>query len=380
MQVVFPVRRKLRVIDGKFFVLSLMTAVVFVSLPAHLSGGTQFVSKNQDMLLKDGWVYYQNVNRNVSYEITAATVYKVRQDGSQKSRIFDLKHDIKETDYTYNFEIFDISEDWLFFTKTVADADGSRSSNGGAMFKFNLITKNYIQLNKQNGHDPVMYKDFVWYMVDQYDKNMFIGSSLFKVNINTSEEIKLNDTVFKSNGRDRIGFAIYDDAIYVSETRYENGESVSYTYQLNLDGNLVRTYEDMDFIYSIIDEIIYYEIRSGQIYRVKTDGTEKNNISGNTLRKINPVVIDRVLYFSTSTGYLETKQDGIQNATREIFGNIFSINLADGTVKSLYSQEPVRLVSVLNDTIYFKRYNEASKSTSLHQMNLEGEDVKHRAF
>ena len=220
---------------------------------AEYQENTEHLFDNFELLsVVDNYVYYINDNLNLS---------RTKTNGKDTEIIRD---DIEVSD-------FQIYEGYIYINNT-----------DNEMIKINLKDfEDKQDLENVNANEFQVEKDYIYY-IDKADK-------LVRTNLSGEEETVVVDKDVKSFN------VVKNDIYYFSdyETNAEEGEAGSANkyaiYRLNTKKNETSKIVETEVAFSninIVGDYIYYEDRIqdnyyyNTLYRVKTDGTEKEDLSG----------------------------------------------------------------------------------------------------
>jgi len=181
-----------------------------------------------------------------------------------------------------------------------------------------------------------------------YFSNKYDNGTLYSINIDGSEELKLNDDWTPQ-------FCVSGDQIY-----YENGSDGSKLYAIATDGNDRRKLSDnklVSIFWSVYEGRIYFSNHddADSLYSIKVDGSDRIKLSSDSSCYMD-VHGDRIYYYKSSgnKGIYSMKTDGSEK-----------IKLSD--------DEPFRIV-VAGDWIYYPNTKDSYK---LYAMRTDGSD-KHK--
>ncbi|MFL0195399.1 cell wall-binding repeat-containing protein [Clostridium sp. WILCCON 0269] len=217
--------------------------------------GRLFKSKEDGSLvtkLLDSQEYHIDSNINVVgdwvYCNLNNSIYKIKTDGSSKSKVADGSI-LTVKDNTIYFGQKSDKDDLIYLCK--ANTDG--------LEKTTLTT-----LNEKSSINIV--GDWVYY-IDNSDNN-----EIYKMKLDGSSKMKVRDEAVTQ-------IIVDKDYIYYS--------TLSGIYRINTDNSdpvcIVNSY-DIDGSFNIADNWIYYPLKDGGLYKVETDGTSNVKIAdANTL-------------------------------------------------------------------------------------------------
>ncbi|MGE7767541.1 DUF5050 domain-containing protein [Peribacillus sp. NPDC096540] len=200
----------------------------------------------KEKLVEGAW-YVQVVDEQVYYyDVIKNGLYKMNLDGKDKVHIYSPKAEV-----TMNFVV---DHEQIYFYKPIDENgyDGklySMSLNGDNLKKLNDTLSN-LQIIAGEDEESLYYTDE--------------EESLFKVDKKNGKEIKISDQKFSS-------MFVDENWIY-----YLNAGEHYHLYKIkkNGDQNTLLLEKEMSEI-NILENWIYYQYDEfGDIYRIKTDGTE----------------------------------------------------------------------------------------------------------
>ena len=216
------------------------------------AGETEYLLENYDLMtVVDDYVYYINENLNLS---------RIKTNGKDREVI---KDDIEVSD----FQVYD---GYIYINNT-----------DNEFIKINLKDfEDRVVLTNINANDFQVDDDYIYY-IDKSDK-------LVRTNLNGEEETVIVDKVVKSFN------VVKNDIYYFSDYEGDNeegeaGVANSYAiFRLDTKKNETSKIVETEVAYSnisVVGDYIYYEDKFeddyyySTIYKIKTDGTEKEDLS-----------------------------------------------------------------------------------------------------
>ncbi len=217
-----------------------------------------------------------------------------------------------------------------------------------------------------------------------YFSNNYDNGTLYSINIDGSEELKLNDDWTP-------WFCVSGDQIY-----YENGSDDSKLYAIATDGNDRRKLSDdkLVSIFSVYEGRIYYSNHddADSLYSIKADGSDRKKLSSDSPLYMN-VHGDRIYYYESSgnKGIFSMKTDGnekIKLSDDEPFGivtagdwiyypntkdsyKLYAMR-TDGSDRHKVSDDYAPNMSVVNDRIYYQKGDD----WRIFSVKIDGSDRK----
>ncbi len=244
------------------------------------------------------------------YYSLGGAIYKCNEDGTNVEQIHQLSED-KEYQST-----FTIVNDWIYFYQE--DGDDT------FLCKIKTNGKSFTKISEV----------FASFGIRAYNKYLYLGNE-YKMKIGGNELTRLDDNFIMHNDCTNI----VDNKIYYIDTKYGDMGSDYGIYVMDLDnGDIVRISDEAPE-YMIVDgEWIYYSHKysrgSNRLDKMKTDGSEEQQVDGYNIKHINTVG-DWIIGYMTmerTEGIYAVKKDGsenkllIENENYELeFGGIYII-------------------------------------------------------
>jgi hypothetical protein len=299
------------VIAGVVLFFALLAAV-FLFRPARVYGNTSGNLANGGFVAEsDGWVYY-----NGSIDYSNNGIYKMRSDGSEKTKLIDGLHAqeinvadgwiyfigdkglykmrtdgiglSKLTDMTLFKDLY-LEEGWLYYcdssdgfyiVKIRTDGTERTQLTGGALFitvadgwiyykntdddlslyKIRADGTDKTKLSGRQTYNIIVSGDYVYFLTTGENYHCY----LYRIRTDGTGEIKLTDNLYDS-------FNVYNGWIY-----YRNIDDHS-LHKMRTEGTGdVKLSDGVNAYLYIADDWIYYY--NDGFCRIKTDGTEKQRV------------------------------------------------------------------------------------------------------
>lgn len=278
------------------FILCYLLVVPFFPLQIVKAADTKSaIINNGSALVKEGdWLYY--INRN--YKTQKSAIYKIKTDGTQNKKISDI-----------NGEDFTIDGDWIYFKYGNYNTyrikkDGTKLQN--------------LKINSDN-------LSFVGEWIYYFNNNNY---SLYKVKKDGTKQTQILKGIK--------GVNVVGNYIYFS--KYNPAKDSINDYRANLDGgktvNLDAKANDDFSIYKITNNFVYF-MRSGELFRMKPDGSGVIKVgSGQQVYSISVINDDWIYDYrtqefkkvGTSTVIKET---GVSTFSTQVIGNYIQYPKSD---------------------------------------------------
>ncbi|MDR2434422.1 MAG: hypothetical protein LBD47_07620 [Treponema sp.] len=220
----------------------------------------------------------------------------------------------------------------------------------------------------------MLYKGNIYYTSARDNDGEYLGNSLHRIDIDGRNNIRLNENLYEL-------FTIFEDNIYaLTRDQIIINQKAE---KLDLNGRKSDDFNGLSFsrAFSIFTggrKIYLYQVDG--IGSLSLDGAGFVRLSGNTAPKTNPAFIDRKIVWSTRKWRIARANSPPVPGMGDFYGNIEYLDLSDNSIKVLYDEAPAHLERVINDVIYFLRFNEQSSSVDPYQMNGDGSNIKKRPF
>lgn len=260
------------------------------------------------------WIYYSDDKDKF---------YKVKTDGSQKTKISD-----------YSAHNINVVNDWIYCSLYNYD---DKYSNLG-LYKIKTDGSEKIKLSDDNINCINIIGDSIYY-INQSDYY-----KPYKMGIDGGNRWRLNDFPMKCLN-------------VIGSRAYFQNDMNGKLYSMNIDGSDVQKIVD-DSSYNlnlnVADGWIFYEAEGGLhgLYKIKTDGTGRQKLD------------------SSQISYINVKDDWIYYGIYK--GGIYKIKI-DGTGKQKLSDDDQSGIYIIGDLIFYeKRENNTFKSLGIFKMNFDG--------
>jgi len=233
-----------------------------------------------DFKVADGWICFHGIfNNDYSTgdrddEYAYYCLYKMRLDGNEFTKI-PLEHQgkfeiVNDSIYYMGREDCHTEAGWSRPKYSVCkmNLDGSGQTELTPDFSANYVTRWY-----DNGIGPVSFQisdGFIYYFVEKYSdaSQQCEGADVYRMTMDGSQ----NKKIFELNGD-----AAYNDAIVWGDwLYYKNDSDDNKLYKIKIDGsdNIKLNDDYTDYINVAGDWIYYSNLDDGnQTYRIRTDGT-----------------------------------------------------------------------------------------------------------
>ncbi len=223
--------------------------------------------------------------------------------------------------------------------------------------------------NLNNGGFYASYGDWIYFNDFSSDGKMF------KKKIDSSEIIKVNDDLYVQDIN-----VTHDKLVYTSKSRLTS---------VNMDGTDKRILDTSAFHVSVVGDWIYYTkgaIQSGNIYRMKIDGSAKQMISDHSVSTL--AVTENGIYYTIDFSKLMRMDLDGSNKKKLLTGSVtdvvahdnrlyfnynkqlYAMNL-DGTQLTKISDHDARCMNIAGDWIYYSNHSDYSKK--LYRVDVNGQ-------
>ncbi len=215
------------------------------------------------------WIYYSNNNNY-------GKIYKIRTDGTERTKI---------TDDSASY--ISVVGDWIYYRNNDDD------------FKLYMIRTDgseRIRLNDESSSFINVVDDWIYYT----------SGEIYKIRTDGTERTQVNN-------EDSIYINVVGDWIYyVKNTYFLRGE----IYKIRKDGTeLTKVIDDNQASrINVVNNWIYYT-SEGKLHKVRTNGTEKKQLSDDISESIN--VVGNWIYYFNSNNYTYNKI-GIGGSSQQI--------------------------------------------------------------
>ncbi|WP_180994167.1 DUF5050 domain-containing protein [Bacillus sp. Marseille-P3661] len=221
----------------------------------------------------DGWVYYRSGWDN-------GNIFKIRIDGTEKTQI----NNDSSTSILVRGE-------WIFY---------ANQSDGAKLYKIRADGTERTKLNEDQSSSINLIGEWIYY------QNITDQQKPYRVRIDGTERTKLNDTSVYS-------MLIHDNWIY-----FRNPADETRIYRMSFDGsNKMRLSNDSASNLNISNGWIYYttvDIPGGDLYKMRVDGTEKTFLNEEFVTNI--IIFDDWIYYTRIEKMIyRIRTDGTQKQT-----------------------------------------------------------------
>lgn len=295
----------------------------------------------QEAKISGEWIYYINLDNSAPFRI-----WKARLDGSDKTL---LTGDYYTNDIT-------VLDDWIYFINT---SYGTRK-----LYRVRIDGSNLTLLSENEIETYKIYNGCI-YSNSSLEQTGYI----YKMNLDGSNKVKLDE------GETNISKFMVGDWIYYTKSMNDN-EGI---YKIKADGSSctkLGSRSDKNWHYSIAaikDDWIYYSNRysvindssknKNELYKIKTDGTNKTNLNINDFENYYGRSIisgDWMYYTNFKDSYC-----------------LYGVKL-DGTGETKLSDEKVNWFTVDKDRIYY--WDSNNNKNGIFSANLDGTDKIKKQF
>jgi serine/threonine protein kinase len=176
-----------------------------------------------------------------------------------------------------------------------------------------------------------------------YHRKNDLQGALYKTNINSGEQIKLNDD-------DSWNINVMGDWLY-----YSNSAEKWNVYKMLIDGSdRTRVNSDDSGNLNVVGNWVYYrnDDEEGSIYKIRTDGTERTRLNNEQSYYLN--VVDGWIYF-------QNRSDG---------GSLYKIRV-DGTERTKLNNDDSWHLNVVDGWVY---YCAANEGWQIFKVRLDGSE------
>ncbi len=220
----------------------------------------------------------------------------------------------------------------------------TRGNNVGNIVNFGLVA--------QQG-------DWVYYAInniDGYSQEDTSKYGLYKMNINTNQP----QQIFQTAEHYILGINVVGDWVF-----FYGFDGSTSAYKIRTDGTeLIKIYEEEMLFLTVIDDWIYYSNSDDnhRLYKIRTDGTDRTKLNNQKSYSLN-VVGDWIYYNDINAP--EIMQTIVET------GNLFKVRI-DGSEKTqLTEDESAWFINVVDDWIY---YSNADDNHRLYKIRTDGTD------
>ncbi|MEY2195636.1 DUF5050 domain-containing protein [Neobacillus sp. BF23-41] len=221
----------------------------------------------------NGWVYYRNGRDN-------GKIYKIKIDSTERTKLTDDS----STDIM-------VAGNWIYY---------ANQSDGAKLYKLNVDGTGRIKLNEDQSSAINLIGNWIYY------QNVSDGQKPYKVKIDGSKKTKLNDT--SAYNIQINGYWIY----------FRNPADENRIYKMTLDGsNKIKLSDVPTSTFNVSNGWIYYttvDVPGGDLYKMKLDGTGKTFLNEHFVTNTN-IFDDWIYYTRTEKMVYRIKTDGTQKQT-----------------------------------------------------------------
>ncbi|MFE8701516.1 DUF5050 domain-containing protein [Cytobacillus sp. FJAT-54145] len=221
----------------------------------------------------NGWVYFRSGWNN-------GRIFKIRTDGTELTQIND--------DSSTNILV---RGDWVYYVN---------QSDGAKIYKIRVNGTERTKLNEDQSSTINLIGNYIYY------QNVSNQQKPYRVNIDGTERTKLNDTGVYS-------MLIQGDWIY-----FRNPADESRIYRMKIDGSSIMRLSDVPASnLNVSNGWIYYttvSVPGGDLYKMRLDGSEKTYLNEEFVTNI-IIFEDWIYYTRTEKMIYRIKTDGTQKQT-----------------------------------------------------------------
>lgn len=261
------------------------------------------------------WIYYRNDGDN-------GTLYKIRTDGSEKTKI----------NYDYSYYI-NVLYDWIYYRNF---------SDGGSIYKISTTGTDRKKLNDDNSWYINVIGDWIYYQNDSD-----IGN-IYKIRTDGTDKTKLNDEVSWH-------INVSGDWVY-----YQNGSTIDgdsdrlKLYKIRTDGtDRTKLNDEASGFINVVGDWIYYNNGNddgNKLCKIRTDGTERTKLNDDNSWSIN--VVGEWVY------YRNLKDNS----------KLYKIR-TDGTERTKLNDDISANINVAGDWVYYQDKGDEGK---LYRIRTDG--------
>jgi hypothetical protein len=277
---------------------------------------------------RDGWIYctiptdtgrldYEGEKRYDNY------IYRIRDDGSEKERL--------NTDHSHSLNIIG---DCIYYV-------ASKSDERGGIFKTDLMTGKQAKIASAEANNLVAVGDWLYY--SSYDGEIY----RMKTDGSSKKLIcKASDYEMDIEG-DWLYFTAVSDEDYLPGEITWNFERTLYRIRTDGTGKKEEVAKDLTS-FNVIGDFIYYTGKSGGLYKMRTDGSDKEQIISD--KKLVSVNVDMdsgfIYYVNLNDGDLGDESNN------GFYGKLCRTRL-DGSDKQQITDTVTGNICVTGNWIYF---------------------------
>jgi hypothetical protein len=203
----------------------------------------------------NGWVYYRNGEDN-------GRIYKIRIDGTEMTKLTD--------DSSTNIMV---KGDWIYY---------ANQSDGAKLYKIKVDGTERIKLNEDHSSSINLIRNWIYY------QNVGDRNTPYRVKNDGTERTKLNDT------------SVYNMIILGYWIYFRNPANENRIYRMTLDGsNKMRLSDVPSSTFNVSDGWIYYttvDVPGGDLYKMRLDGTDKTFLKEEFVT--NMIIFDEWIYYT----------------------------------------------------------------------------------
>lgn len=328
-----------------FIIIALSIPLIFDdfnkdnSYTAYISSGN--VNSSGTIACNEEWIY-------TCYDKTKKQGYRISVDGTQKEILCDLKM------YDIN-----ITEKYIVFASEYTLDTNSDQSLTSGLYRMQKDGSNLICLDNGNVLNPVVYGDYIYYIVAEENFN-----SLCRIPVE-------GGSIDELGTYDKYTYHFYPAGEYIYIYNYAKQQLM----RTNLDGYKKQTIVEKSIMSFCIDQ--------GKLYFVQADYNALNQIYVCNLENISDSAIgtdsDEIIKIKTPCKIYEfnvhnniiyfsaTSFVSLYNKSQE--NGIWRVNDDGNDMKQIYSGNATQ-VQIAGDKIYFYDNN------AIFRINPDGNDVK----
>jgi serine/threonine protein kinase len=209
-----------------------------------------------------------------------------------------------------------------------------KNDQRGALFKTNIYSDEQIKLNDGDSWNINVLGDWLYY------SNSAEKWNIYKIGIDGNSRTRVNSD--DSGNLNVVGEWVY----------YRNDDEDGSIYKIRTDGTeRTRLNNEQSFYLNVVDGWIYFQNRSdgGSLYKIRVDGTERTKLNNDDSWHLN--VVDGWVYYCAANEdwhIFKVQLDG-SNRTRVSYDQSANLNIHDGWLYYRNDDDGSRLYKIRSD-------------------------------
>ena len=248
------------------------------------------ISNNGFVAQQGDWIYYSN-------ESDTERLYKMKDDGSEKSRMYIAASD--------NINIIG---NWIYYSNEAV----------GKLCKMKTDGTGWAQLSDDRPGSMNIVGDWIYYSSNK-------NQGLYKIKTDGSNKTKLDD-----------GF-IMQVNVSGDEIYYRNADKNDILYKIKTDGSgKAQVGADSTWSFNVVNDWIYYENKNDgdKLYKIKADGSSRTKLTDD------------------ASSYLNATENWVYYGNDSDGGSLYKVK-TDGSGRIKLGKDKIGQINVIGDWIYY---------------------------